>query len=105
MWIERTSRLRTLRAQGLNLGGVVRTTVAAVTVPPLSDDPHKQKVLYCVVREHLRTLLWELGRHDEERGAPLLVEDEFQRFVCSSVLAYGFARCRWTDCGTDRLVA
>ena len=38
-------------------------------------------VLHRVVREDLQTFLWELGRHHEERGAPLFVKREFQRFV------------------------
>ena len=62
-------------------------------------------VLHRVVREHLQTFLWELGRHHEERGAPLFVEREFQRFVRCGVLAHGFARFRCAACGTDRLVA
>ena len=62
-------------------------------------------VLHRVVREHLQTFLWELDRHDEQRGAPLFVKREFQRFVRCGVLAHGFARFRCTDCGTDRLVA
>ena len=62
-------------------------------------------VLHRVVREHLQTFLWELDRHDEQRGAPLFVKREFQRFVRCGVLAHGFARFRCTACGTDRLVA
>ena len=58
-----------------------------------------------VVREHLQTFLWEIERDDDERGAPLFVKREFQRFVRCSVLAHGFARFRWTDCGTHQLVA
>ncbi len=65
----------------------------------------EQGVLHHVVREHLRTFLWELDRHDEQRGAPLFVKREFQRFVRCGVLAHGFARFRCTGCGTDRLVA
>jgi len=45
-----------------------------------------------VVREHLRTFVWELERRDEQRGAPLFVKREFQRFVRCGVLAHGFAR-------------
>ena len=62
-------------------------------------------VLHRVVREHLQTFLWELNRQDEQRGAPLFVKREFQRFVRCGVLAHGFARFRCTGCGTDRLVA
>ncbi|MBW2404333.1 MAG: transposase zinc-binding domain-containing protein [Deltaproteobacteria bacterium] len=62
-------------------------------------------VLHRVVREHLRTFLWELDRDHEERGAPLFVKREFQRFVRCGVLAHGFARFRCGACGTDRLVA
>jgi hypothetical protein len=62
-------------------------------------------VLHRVVREHLHTFLWELDRHHEERGAPLFVKREFQRFIRCGVLAHGFARFRCTGCGTDRLVA
>jgi len=62
-------------------------------------------VLHRVVREHLQTFLWELGRREHERGAPLFVKREFQRFVRCGVLAHGFARFRCTDCDTDRLVA
>ena len=62
-------------------------------------------VLHRVVREHLQTFLWELDRRDEQRGAPLFVKREFQRFVRCGVLAHGFARFRCTGCGTDRLVA
>ena len=62
-------------------------------------------VLHRVVREHLQTFLWELDRHDEQRGAPLFVKREFQRFARCGVLAHGFARFRCTGCGTDRLVA
>jgi hypothetical protein len=58
-----------------------------------------------VVREHLQTFLWELDRHDEQRGAPLFVKREFQRFARCGVLAHGFARFRCTGCGTERLVA
>jgi hypothetical protein len=58
-----------------------------------------------VVREHLQTFLWELDRHDEQRGAPLFVKREFQRFARCGVLAHGFARFRCTGCGTDRVVA
>jgi hypothetical protein len=58
-----------------------------------------------VVREHLQTFLWELERHDEQRGAPLFVKREFQRFARCGVLAHGFARFRCTGCGTERLVA
>ncbi|MBW1757845.1 MAG: transposase [Deltaproteobacteria bacterium] len=62
-------------------------------------------VLHRVVCEHLQTFLWELDRHHEERGAPLFVKREFQRFVRCGVLAHGFARFRCGACGTDRLVA
>jgi hypothetical protein len=62
-------------------------------------------VLHRVVREHLQTFLWELDRHHEQRGAPLFVKREFQRFVRCGVLAHGFARFRCTACSTDRLVA
>jgi len=62
-------------------------------------------VLHRVVREHLQTFLWELERHDEQRGAPLFVKREFQRFARCGVLAHGFARFRCTGCGTERLVA
>jgi len=62
-------------------------------------------VLHGVVREHLRIFLWELDRHDEQRGAPLFVKREFERFVHCGVLAHGFARFRCTGCATDRLVA
>ena len=62
-------------------------------------------VLHRVVREHLRTFLWEFDRQDEERGTPLFVKREFQRFVRCGVLAHGLARFRCTGCGTDRLVA
>ncbi|MBW2720219.1 MAG: transposase [Deltaproteobacteria bacterium] len=62
-------------------------------------------MLHRVVREHLQTFLWDLDRHHEERGTPLFVKREFQRFVRCGVLAHGFARFRCTDCGTDRLVA
>jgi len=62
-------------------------------------------VLHRVVREHLQTFLWELDRREHERGAPLFVKREFQRFVRCGVLAHGFARFRCTGCGTDRLVA
>ncbi|MBW1833175.1 MAG: transposase zinc-binding domain-containing protein [Deltaproteobacteria bacterium] len=53
----------------------------------------------------MQTFLWDLDRHHEERGTPLFVKREFQRFVRCGVLAHGFARFRCTDCGTDRLVA
>ena len=62
-------------------------------------------VLHRLVREHLQTFLCELDRHDEQRGAPLFVKREFQRFVRCGVLAHGFARFRCMGCGTDRLVA
>ncbi len=62
-------------------------------------------MLHRVVREHLQTFLWELDRREHERGAPLFVKREFQRFVRCGVLAHGFARSRCTGCGTDRLVA
>ncbi|MGB5350813.1 MAG: transposase [Polyangiales bacterium] len=62
-------------------------------------------VLHRVVRDHLRTFLWELDRREHERGAPLFVKREFQRFARCGVLAHGFARFRCTDCGADRLVA
>jgi len=62
-------------------------------------------VLHRVVREHLQTFLWELDRREHERGAPLFVKREFQRFVRCGVLAHGFARFRCTGCGTERLVA
>ena len=62
-------------------------------------------MLHRVVREHLQTFLWELERRDEQRGAPLFVKREFQRFVRCGVLAHGFARFRCTGCGADRLVA
>jgi hypothetical protein len=62
-------------------------------------------VLHRVVRDHLQTFLWELDRREHERGAPLFVKRELQRFVRCGVLAHGFARFRCTDCGTDRLVA
>ena len=62
-------------------------------------------VLHRVVRGHLQTFLWELDRREHERGAPLFVKREFQRFVRCGVLAHGFARCRCNDCGADRLVA
>jgi hypothetical protein len=65
----------------------------------------EQGVLHRAVREHLQTFLWELDRHHEERGAPLFVKREFQRFVGCGVLAHGFARFRCAACGTDRLVA
>ena len=44
-------------------------------------------VLHRVVREHVQTFLWELDRHDEQRGAPLFVKREFQRFARCGVLA------------------
>ena len=62
-------------------------------------------MLHRVVRDHLQTFLWELDRRELERGAPLFVKREFQRFVRCGVLAHGFARFRCTGCGTDRLVA
>ena len=62
-------------------------------------------VLHRVVRDHLQTFLWELDRREHERGAPLFVKREFQRFTRCGVLAHGFARFRCTGCGTDRLVA
>jgi hypothetical protein len=62
-------------------------------------------VLHRVVREHLQTFLWEIDRRDHDRGAPLFVKREFQRFVRCGVLAHGFARFRCTGCGADRLVA
>ena len=62
-------------------------------------------VLHRIVREHLQTFLWELDRREHERGAPLFVKREFQRFARCGVLAHGFARFRCTGCGTDRLVA
>jgi len=65
----------------------------------------EQGVLHRVVREHLQTFLSELDRREHERGAPLFVKREFQRFVRCGVLAHGFARFRCTGCGTDRLVA
>ncbi len=61
-------------------------------------------VLHRVVREHLQTFLWELDQHHEERGTPLFVKREFQRFARCGVLAHGFARFRCGACGTDRLV-
>jgi len=62
-------------------------------------------VLHRVVRDHLQTFLWELDRREHERGSPLFVKREFQRFVRCGVLAHGFARFRCAGCGTDRLVA
>ena len=62
-------------------------------------------VLHRLVREHLQTFLWELDQQNEERGTPLFVKREFQRFIRCGVLAHGFARFRCTGCGTDRLVA
>lgn len=62
-------------------------------------------MLHRVVREHLQTFLWEIDRRDHDRGAPLFVKREFQRFVRCGVLAHGFARFRCTGCGADRLVA
>jgi hypothetical protein len=44
-----------------------------------------------VLRGHLRTFLWELDRQDDERGVPLFVKREFQRFVRCGVLAHGSA--------------
>jgi hypothetical protein len=82
---------------------------AAATSEPISRSYVRRTpehgVLHRVVREHLQTLLWELDRHDEQRGGPLFVKREFQRFVRCGVLAHGFARFRCTGCGTDRLVA
>ncbi|MGB5811866.1 MAG: transposase zinc-binding domain-containing protein, partial [Polyangiales bacterium] len=62
-------------------------------------------MLHGVVRDHLQTFLWELDRSEHERGAPVFVKREFQRFARCGVLAHGFARFRCTDCSTDRLVA
>ncbi len=59
-------------------------------------------MLHRVVRDHLQSFLWELDRREHERGAPLFVKREFQRFVRCGVLAHGFARFRCTDCGTAR---
>ena len=56
-------------------------------------------MLHRVVRDHLQTFLWELDRREHERGAPLFVKREFQRFVRCGVLAHGFARFRCTGCG------
>jgi hypothetical protein len=44
-------------------------------------------VLHRVVREHLQTFLWELDRRNDERGAPLFVKREYQRFVRCGVPA------------------
>jgi hypothetical protein len=60
-------------------------------------------VLHLVVRDHLQNFLWELDRREHERGTPLFVKREFQRFVRCGVLAHGFARFRCTGCGTDRV--
>jgi len=43
-------------------------------------------VLHRVV---LQTILWELDRHHDERGTPLFVKREFQRFVRLGLLARG----------------
>ena len=39
------------------------------------------RVEHRVVRKRLRTFLWELDRREHERGAPLFVRREFERFV------------------------
>jgi hypothetical protein len=44
-------------------------------------------LLHRVVREHLQAFLWELDRRDHDRGAPLFVKREFQRFIRCGVLA------------------
>ena len=62
-------------------------------------------MLHRVVREQLQTFLWTLDQRHDERGVPLFVKREFQRFVRCGVLAHGFARFRCAGCGTDRLVA
>ena len=54
---------------------------------------------------HSQTVLYQLGQCDIERGAPLFVKRESQRFARCGVLAHGFARFRCSGCGTDRLVA
>ena len=62
-------------------------------------------MLHRVVREQLQTFLWALDQRHDERGVPLFVKREFQRFVRCGMLAHGFARFRCAGCGTDRLVA
>ena len=46
-------------------------------------------MLHRVVRDHLQTFLWELDRSEYDRGAPLFVKREFQRFARCGVLAHG----------------
>jgi hypothetical protein len=63
-------------------GGVVADTVCRA----YARRTPEHGVLYRVV---LQTILWELDRHHDERGTPLFVKREFQRFVRCGLLAGG----------------
>ena len=60
--------------------------------------------LYRTVQTYLAT--WPALQDDGTRAtAPAVIEREFRRYLDYSVLAHGFTRARYTECGHDFLVA
>jgi putative transposase/transposase-like zinc-binding protein len=64
----------------------------------------EQGVLYKVLQEHLETFLADAAEAHDGAGVPKFVEKELRAFLSCGVLARGFARCRCTDCGFERIV-
>ena len=69
---ERSSRRRSARERAPRPVEISRSYVRRAP---------EHGVLHRVVRERLNTFLWELDRQDDERGVPLFVKRELQRFV------------------------
>jgi Transposase zinc-binding domain len=64
----------------------------------------EQGVLYKVLQEHLETFLADAAEAHDGAGVPKFVEKELRAFLSCGVLARGFAHCRCTDCGFERIV-
>ena len=60
--------------------------------------------LYRAVQGHLETYL-ALAREGQGEGVPGCVEREYRRDLECGILAHGFARARWGQCGHDFLIA
>ena len=73
---------------------------------PVHYERHRpeQTTLYRLVQQHAATFF---AQAETEAGAdlPQFVKDEFDAFLEGGILAQGFLRLRWVECGYDKLLA
>jgi hypothetical protein len=88
------------------IGRQPNPSIRAPDGAPVHCERHRpeQTVLYRLVQHHAATF-FEQAESAAGAGLPQFVKDEFDAFLECGILAHGFLRLHYGDCGHDKLVA